>query len=138
MTGQASGVVIRGVCHKFLVRIVAGRTGDAFVLVVIAFAFEDAIGLEPDVFNAPNSQHLHLKPGTMAGAAELRQSFRIEPPGVEDLSVWRFWRRLASIPSRAARLHSQDVFFARAVTAFAGDSRSHFVQLKLSLTDRGG
>jgi hypothetical protein len=54
---------------------------------VIAFTFEDAIGLEPDVFNAPNSQQLHLNPGTMARAAELRNPFRVESPGVEDLSV---------------------------------------------------
>ena len=80
MTGHASGVVIGGVCHKFLVRIVTGRAGDAFVLMVIAFAYEDAIGLEADVFNAPDSKHLHLKPGTMARAAELRQPFRIERP----------------------------------------------------------
>src|SRR5215475_1824830 len=138
MTGHASGVVIRGVCHKFLVRIVTGRTADAFVLMVIAFAFEDAVGLEPDVFNAPNSQHLHLNPGTMARAAELRKPFRIELPGVEDLSVRRFWRRFASVPCLAARLHRQDVFFTGAVTPFTCDSRSHFVQSKLSLTDRGG
>lgn len=87
MAGQASGVVIRGVCHKFLVRVMAGCTTDAFVLMVIAFAFEDTIGLEPDVFNAANTQHLHLNPGTMARAAELCQPFRIEPAGVEYLSV---------------------------------------------------
>ena len=83
MAGHASGIVIHGVCHKFLVRIVTGCTADAFVLMVIAFAFEDAIGLEPDVFNASNSQHLHLNPGTVTRAAELRQPFRIEPAGVE-------------------------------------------------------
>lgn len=83
----SAGVVIRGVCHEFLVRIVTGRTADAFVPMVIAFAFEDAIGLESDVFNAPNSQHLRLNSGTMARAAELRQPFRVEPPGVEDLSA---------------------------------------------------
>ena len=87
MTGHASGVVIRGVCHKFLVWIVTGRTADAFVTMVIALAFEDAIGLEPDVFNAPNSQHLYLNPGTVARPTELRQPFSIETTGVEDLSV---------------------------------------------------
>ena len=78
---------MRGVRHKFLVRIVTGRTADAFVPMVIAFAFKYSIGLEPDVFNATNSQHLHLNPGTVARAAELRHPFRIEPPRVEYLAV---------------------------------------------------
>jgi hypothetical protein len=45
---------------------------------------------------------------------------------------------LASVPCLAARLHRQDVFFAGAVTSFAGDSRGHYVQSKLSLTSRSG
>src|SRR5262245_2163648 len=98
MTGQASGVVIRGFCHKFFVRVMACCTTDAFVLMVIAFAIEDTIGLEPDIFNAANTHHLHLNPGTMARAAELSQPFRIEPSRVEDVGVRQFWRRLPSVP----------------------------------------
>lgn len=98
MTSQASGVVIRGVGHEFLVRIMTGRTTDAFVLMVIAFAFEDAIGLEPDVFNAANAQHPHLNPGTMARAAELSLTFRIESPGIEDIFICQFRRRLSPVP----------------------------------------
>src|SRR5215510_10861281 len=129
MTGQAFGVVLRGFCHKFFVRVMAGRTTDAFVLMVIAFAIEDTIGLEPDVFNAANTQHLHLNPGTMARAAELSQPFRIELSRIEDVFVCQFWRSLSSVPRLATRLHRQDVFFTPSVTPFTGNSRSHFVQL---------
>src|SRR5262245_24825141 len=98
MTGQASGVVIRGLRHKFLVRVMAGCATNAFVLMVVAFAFEDAIGLEPDVFNATNTQDLHLDPGTMARAAELSQTFRIELSRIEDVFVRQFRRSLSSVP----------------------------------------
>src|SRR5262245_9628456 len=128
MTSQASGVVILGICHEFLVWIMTGCTTDSFVLMIIALAFEDSIGLEPNIFNAANSQHLHLDPGTMARAAKLGLTLCIELTWIEDIFLCQFRGCLSSIHRLTARLHRHDMFFSRAVTPFAGDSGSHFVQ----------
>src|SRR5215203_3433113 len=49
MTGQTLGVVKGGVGRQLLVRVVTGGAADALVLVVVALAVEDAVGLEADV-----------------------------------------------------------------------------------------
>ena len=71
-------------------RVVTGGAADAsLVLVVVALAVEDAVGLEADVLDAADAHHLHLNPRAVARAAELRQAFGVEPAGVQNMPPGR-------------------------------------------------
>src|SRR5262249_40674717 len=66
MARQAFGIVKGLIMPNLLVRIVAGRAGDAAVIEVVALAAEYSIRLEADAANSLRPHKHHLRPCAMA------------------------------------------------------------------------
>ena len=71
MTGQAFAVVETVVADEVLVRIVAGKAGDARIVAVETAAVGKAIGLEADAGQATPSIADHGFPRAVALSAEI-------------------------------------------------------------------
>lgn len=110
---------------------VAGGATDAPVRVVVAFAVEDPVGLEPHIFNSPDAHHLNLNPGAVTGSAELSHAFGIEAPRIED----GFGGRRSLI---LCQPHQGDVLFTRAVTSLTGNAGSQSVGIQPAFDDCPG
>src|SRR5882672_9810837 len=127
MTRETLGVVKGLIAPRLLVRVVAGRAGDAAVFEVIALAAEYPIRLESNAAYSLRSHQHHLRPGAMARAAKFRLPVSVEPARVENSPV----REITG-------LHGGNVIGARSVAALAAYTRRQRVRPQPSFDDRPG
>src|SRR5262245_45829782 len=105
----------------------ASRTAYAAVIRV-TFAVKNSVGLETNVVHPHAFQRSEFTGASMTGGAEfLRQFVTAEARRVEDQFGVRF--------SGFARC---DMISTRAVTGFAFDAESQFVQMEIGAADRPG
>src|SRR5262245_44420139 len=120
--------VIKGlIAPHLLVRVVAGRAGDAAVFEVVALADKYSIRLETDVAHSLRRHQHHLRPRAMTRAAKFRLPVGVESARIEN-----------SLVRQIARLHRGDVIGARPVAALAAYSRRQIVRPQPSFDDSAG
>ena len=117
MTGETLGVVKGLIAPHLLVRVVAGRAGNAAVFEVVTPAAEYSIRLEADIAHSLRRHQHHLSPRAMTCAAKFRLAVSVESARIEN-----------SLVREIARLHRGDVIGARPVAAFAAYPRRQFVR----------
>ena len=125
MAGETLGVVKGLIAPHLLVRVVAGRAGDAAVFEVVAPAAEYSIRLEADIAHPLRRHQHHLSPRAMTRAAKFRLAVSVESARIEN-----------SLVREVARLHRGDVIGARPVAALAAYPRRQFVRTQPPFDDR--
>src|SRR5262245_49426013 len=124
---QTLGVVKGLIAPRLLVRVVAGRAGDAAVFEVIALAAEYSIRLESNAAYSIRPHQHDLRPCAMACAAKFRLPVGVEPARVENPPV----REITG-------LHGGNVIGARSVAALAAYAWRQFVRHQPPFDGRRG
>src|SRR5262249_20318139 len=125
MTGETFGVVKGLIAPHLLVRVVAGRAGDAAVFEVVAPAAEYSIRLEADIAHSLRRHQHHLRPRAMTRAAKFRLAVSVESARIEN-----------SLVREVARLHRGDVIGAGTVAALAAYPRRQPIRPQPPFDDR--
>ena len=87
MARETLGVVKGLIAPHLLMRVVAGRAGDAAVFEVVALADEYPIRLEADVAHSLRRHQHHLSPRAMTRAAKFRLPVGVESARIENSLV---------------------------------------------------